>query len=51
MAATPMNSQSSWFTAKSGTMRVTKAMPMPDRANEIGRMAGSAAGASRRTAM
>ena len=51
MAAMPMNSHSSWFTAKSGTMRVTNAIPMPDSANEMGRIAGSAAGASRRTAM
>ena len=31
-------------------MRVTNAMPMPDSAKEMGRMAGSAPGANRRTA-
>ena len=37
--------------ARSGARRVTNVMPMPESANTMGRMAGSAPGASTRTAM
>ena len=56
MSTTPKNSQTTWLMAmlglsEKGATRVTKAMPMPESANEIGRMAGSASGASMRVAI
>ena len=51
MAATLTNSQMTWFNARSGARRVTKAMPMPDSTNTMGRMAGSASGARNRMEM
>ncbi len=42
MHAMPTNSQMIWLTAKSGARRVTNAMPMPERPNVMGKMAGSA---------
>ncbi len=51
MAAMEMKSQSTCLRAKSGARRVTKVMPMPASTNTMGRMAESALGAVRRTAM
>ena len=50
MNTTPRNSQPTCFMARSGARRVMKAMPMPESANEMGRIAGSAPGASFRMA-
>ena len=56
MSTTPKNSQTTWLMAmlglsEKGATRVMKAIPMPESANEIGRMAGSASGASMRVAI
>ena len=51
MHAMPTNSQMIWLTAKSGARRVTNAMPMPERPNVMGKMAGSAFFARKRVAM
>ena len=49
--ATPPKSHMSWRGAAFGAKRVTKAMPTPERAKVMGSSAGSALGASLRTAM
>ena len=41
----------SWLMASAGFTRVTNVMPMPESRNTTGRMAGSAPGARKRTAM
>ncbi len=51
MAATETKSQTTWPTASSGARRVTNVMPMPERMKTMGRIAGSAPGASSRMAM
>ena len=50
MAATDMKSHRTWFSAKSGARRVTKAMPMPESRKTTGKITGSASGARIRTA-
>ncbi len=50
MAATETNSHMTWDMAEFGASRVTKVMPMPESTNTMGRIAGSAPGAKKRTA-
>ena len=50
MAATEMKSHITCRVARSGASRVTNVMPMPESTNTMGRMAGSAPGARKRTA-
>ena len=51
MSAMAANRMTSWLIARLGLTRVTKVMPMPDSANTIGKIAGSAPGAKMRTAI